>query len=115
MYGLSRRFRYHLLEITSDEDAFLSSVIQRMKNAAAVGRGGTFLDIVLVHWPSPHAAFNGVKNWLSLLEGHNLFLSQPGAAEINFSIGRLEEFASPLQDTLRFVEDYSRGGVSCRD
>jgi hypothetical protein len=102
--------------MTSDEDTFLDSAIQLMTNAAPVEGGGSILGIILVHWPSPRVVFNGVKSWLSVLEDHGSFLSQPAAGEISFLDWKaLEAFASPSQDTLRVIEDYSCGSISCRD
>jgi hypothetical protein len=113
---LARRFGYPPSKITSDKDAFLDCVNQQMTKMAAVGGQDSIPGIVLVHWPSPRDVFNGVKSWLSELEGHGSFLSQSGAGEISFLDWKaLEVFASPPQDILRSAENFSCGSIICTD
>jgi hypothetical protein len=83
--------------------------------AAAVGQG--FIPcIVLVHWPSTRDVLDGIKSWLSVVEGHQSLLSRPDAWEISFLDWKaLEAFGHPLQDISHMVESFSYGSIAYRD
>ena len=83
-----------------------------MKNAATEDRA-SIPAIVLLYWPSSRNIFNGIRSWLSVLEGHGSILSQPCAYEIRFLDWQaLEAFASSSQDTLSVIETFSWGALS---
>jgi hypothetical protein len=72
--------------------------------------------MVLVHWPSASDVVDGIKSWLSVLEGNEPLLSRPGIWEIGFlDWEALEAFEDPSQDALHIVERFSRGSIVYRE
>ena len=103
-------------EITSNTDVFLDGVTRQMTIKTAATGQNLIPFLVLVHWPSASDVLHGMKSWLSVLEGHESFLWQPGACEITFlDWEALEAFGNPSQDISHIIERFSRGSITCID